>query len=80
MTPSRNAATIDPAHPAPAMTPEPPLREMGDLGDAAPQTVEKPAVRFVAKPSVGMPDPEAVLPLLRILLKERQKRIAGNAE
>jgi hypothetical protein len=66
--------------PAPAMTPEPPLRDMRGLGDAAPQSVEKPAVRFVAKPSVGAPDPEAVLPLLRILLKQRQTRIEGNAE
>jgi hypothetical protein len=61
--------------PVPAMTPEPPLRDMGNLGDAAPQSVEKPAVRFVAKPSVGAPDPEAVLPLLRILLKAKQKGI-----
>lgn len=63
-----------------AMTPEPPLRDLGNLGDAAPQIAEKPAVRFVAKPSVGAPDPEAVLPLLRILLKQRQTRIKGNAE
>jgi hypothetical protein len=66
--------------PAPVMMPEPPLRDLGNLGDAAPQSIEKPAVRFVAKPSVGTPDPAAVLPLLRILLKQRQKRIDGNAE
>lgn len=74
MAARRKPSAIDPA---PVMTPEPPLCEMGDLGDAAPQNA---GVRFVAKPSVGAPDPEAVLPLLRILLKQRQKRIEGNAE